>query len=208
MRMKRIVFAIIAGFSIGAFAQEKLVIDVNFDKWELKLIDKGLAATIKSFKEKEYPIPVEVQGPSYRAFEPSFGIPGIMVPEKEAVKGNAVFFESGKESYAVGEHSPFGQFLNPEKEYRYEIYLKGKGEFTFNAWLVGVNAEGKSNFLGLAALIRVKAEEGEWKKYEGTFKIPANTDKEYTQYNTSLLGGIMIPPNAKLYIDEFKIWEK
>ena len=208
MNMKRIVFTVIAGLSIGAFAEEKLVKEVNFDKWGLKLLDKEFAATIKSFKEKECPIPVEVQGPSYRAFEPSFGLPGIMIPEKEAVKGNAVLFESGKESYAVGQHSPFGQFLNPEKEYRFEIYLKGKGAFSFNAWLVGVNAEGKSKFLGLCGLIGIKAEEGEWKKYEGTFKIPANTDKEYTQYNTSLLGGIIIPPNAKLYIDEFKIWEK
>ena len=151
MRMKRIVFAVIAGLSIGVFAEEKLVKDVNFDKWELKLIDKGLAERIKYFKEKGCPLPVEIQGPSYMVYENSIGFPGIMVPEKDAVKGNAVFFESGKESYSVGEYGPFGGFINPEKEYRYELYLKGQGEFTFNAWLVGVNAEGKSKFLGLAA---------------------------------------------------------
>jgi hypothetical protein len=208
MNMKQIVFVAIAGLSVGAFAQEKLVKEVNFDKWELKLLNKELCARIKSFKEKECPIPVEIQGPSYRSFEPSYGIPGIMLPEKEAFKGNAALFESGKESYAVGEHSPFGDFISPEKEYRYEIYLKGKGEFSFNAWLVGINIEGKSKFLGLATLIKVKAEEGEWKKYEGSFKIPANTDGEYTKYNSFLLGGIIIPPNAKLYVDEFKIFEK
>ena len=208
MRMKRIVFALIVGLSIVASAEEKLVKDVNFDKWELKLIDQGLGARIKYFKEKGYPLPIEIQGPSYKVYENSVGFPGIMVPEKEAVKGNAVLFECGAEPYSVGEYGLFGGFINPEKEYRYEIYLKGKGKFTFNAWLVGVNAEGKSKFLGLADMISIKAEEGDWKKYEGTFKIPANTNKEYPTYDSLLLGGIMIPVNAKLYVDEFKIWEK
>ena len=208
MKMKRIIFSVIAGLSIGVFAEEKLVKEVNFDTWESKPLDKGLATRIKSLKEKECPLPIEIQGPTYKAFSPSFGISGIMVPEKEAVKGNAALFESGAESYAVGEYEPFGAFINPGKEYRYEIYLKGKGKFAFCGWLAGVNAKGKSKFLSLANLIEITPEDGEWKKYEGTFKIPANTNTEYTQYETLLLGGIMIYPNSKIYIDEFKIFEK
>jgi len=205
--MKHIVIAVIAALSLNASAEEP-VKEVNFDTWEAVPMTTTFAASIKSFIDNNYPVPVEIQGPTYMAFIPSWGFPGIMVPENEAVKGKAVYFESGEESYAVGQHIPFGAFLNPEKEYRYEIYLKGHGKFSFSAWLSGVNAEGKSKFISIANLIEIKTEEGDWKKYEGTFKVPENPDAEYSTYNGLLLGGIMIPRRATIYVDEFRIFEK
>lgn len=204
--INQIICTVIAAFTLNASAGE-LVKEVNFDTWEAVPITDFLAERIKSFKEQDCPLPLEIQGPTYMAFMPSWGIPGIMVPENEAVKGNAVVFKSGAENYSVGEHIPFGAFLDPEKEYRYEIFLRGNGKFNFSAWLAASNAEGEIKTLGLAPLIEIPVEDGEWQKYEGTFKVPENTDTEYSTYNKLLLGGIVIPANATIYVDEFRIYE-
>jgi hypothetical protein len=191
---------------------DNIIKNGDFEKWEWTQIDSILKKILKGKKDNGENFGVEIQG--FRVRRPSgfaHGVSGIMVEGESSYKGKSLFLENNSQrntSDVIGLFCAFGNLLELNKKYEWEVHVKGKGKFQFNAWVYGSDKKsGKRKFLGCLSLIKVVPDD-QWKKYSGTFIIDSNTDK----YKNYLLAkkiscAIVVPAGTAVYVDNFSIRE-
>lgn len=132
---------------------------------------------------------------------------GRMVSGKDAFKGNAIrFFTAPKSDLVFGFHTQKLQ-IRPDKQYKFELYLKGKGEITLLVWRDAINAQGKKQHIGVVPMFSYRINSPEWKKYTGTWSVPPNKHKVFTKYEKSFIWALYVNKNSTIYVDEFKLFE-
>lgn len=178
----------------------------NFDKWEWMPIDARHAKMYQNMKKNNYPICVEIDGGTVRAI-PQWDKLGIMVSGKDAFKENSLRLITGPNNDFVWGYHTSKIRIKPDKEYTYEVYLKGKGHIYLGVWLEGINAQGKKGNVGLVPMFNIRVNNPEWTKFTGTWSVPPNKNAEYSKYENGFMWGLCINKNSDICIDELKLFE-
>ena len=180
----------------------------GFEEWEWAPIPPGLAKDLKPWKLKGKDINIDQRGPAYRRWT-VHGVTGHMVEGADAYKGKSILINNDTTAddpwcCQIGLYAAFSDILKPGVEYAWEIALKGKGTFAFQAWVQGIEPlTGKRRWLGFPELIKTPVT-GEWKVYQGTFRIPDYQDPDYRPLE-KISCAIVIGPGNTIYLDEFSI---
>lgn len=190
----------------GSKANEILIYHATFDDWEWIPITQRIGKQIKARMKNNDPLSVEIDEPAVRHPVGWEALCGIMVKGQDAFKGNSVFFETASNDIAFGYHT-LKPLIKPEKEYCYEIWLKGKGKINFLVWREAINNKGEKKLIGVVPLFSIAFESADWKKFTGTGHIRPNENKEYPHYEKSFHCAFVIDKNSKIYMDEFKLFE-
>ena len=186
---------------------EKPAFYESFDNWEWVPINARAASTYKTMKQKGHPFCVEIDGATAKNLKGGYDNTGLMTTGKDAFKGNAMRYQTGPKNDRVWGFHKRKLLIKPNKQYKYEVYLKGKGLVNLYVWREGINAQGKKNFIGLVSLFSINVNSTEWKKYSGSYTIPPNKDKVYSTYEKGFIWALYFYNNSDVYIDELKIFE-
>lgn len=191
-----------AGMAEEAGQPVNLIVNGCFEEWEWVPLDSDqivLAEAKRRLKNKE-DIAIEHRGPLFRQLAGYVGCMGRMVEGAEAWQGKSLHIGS---SCDFGYHGPFHGLLESGQEYKWEVWLKGKGSFIFKAW-VGGGKDGQFKWLGFPCLIKVDATDS-WMRYQGTFKVPVLEANGYRQ-EAKVSASIMVGKDSAIYIDNFSVW--
>ena len=183
-------------------AKEKLIVDDSFEKWDWIPIAFGQRKEGRQRLKEGRTLPFEHRGPLLRISK-GFILPsGRMVDGKEAFKGKS----SQLQDTQVGLHGRYSSIIKPNGRFRYEVALKGKGTFSFRAWVGAKNkTSGQFRWMGFPDLIKIKTSD-KWKVYRGNFTLP-DLNRPGFQLPDKVSAAIVVNRDDVIFVDEFRVWE-
>lgn len=193
--------------AVSGVSSNAVIFD-TFDEWKWAPIqpDGPLAKSIKALLDAGQKPPLEYRGPLYR-LPVGFSLPaGRMVEGAEAYQGRSMLLDASLGGLQVGYHDHYGHKIKPGGTYKYEVALKGKGQFNFQGWIGGVDpATGKDKWLDFPNWIAVKVTNVNWQVYEGSFTVKKYDDRLPYRVPDTVGAAIVINSNDVIYVDNFKI---
>jgi hypothetical protein len=186
---------------LGADTETLLVHD-DYEQWEWRPIEFAQRREGRKRMKEGRPLSFEYRGPLFRVAK-GFLLPtGRMLEGADAFKGRSTQLED----IQVGLHGRYSALIRPGMNYRYEVALKGKGDFHFRAWVGAKNTStGDFRWLGFPNLIKLQVTE-EWQVYRGTFQAPVLKSPGF-QLPEKVSAAIVVEPGARICVDEFRVWE-
>ena len=180
------------------------VVNDDFEQWDWIPISFAQRREGRQRLKQGKELPFDHRGPLLRICK-GFILPsGKMLEGSEAFKGRSALITDTQ----VGLHGRYSSKIRPSTKYRYQIALKGKGNFQFRAW-VGSNktTTGEFRWLGFPDLIKISATE-KWKVYRGEFQLPDfKFEKNGFRLPDNVSAAIVVDSQHRVAVDEFRVWE-
>ena len=191
-----------AGMADEAGQPGNLIANGCFEEWEWVPLDSDRIVLVEAKKRLRAGenLGIDYRGPLFRQLTRYVGCLGKMAEGAEAHQGKSLLIEHECD---FGYHGPFHGLLESGQEYSWEVWLKGKGSFTFKAW-VGGSKDGQFKWFGFPSLIKVDAADS-WTRHQGTFNVPVIEASGYRQ-EAKVSASIVVGKDSAIYIDNFSVW--